>query len=408
MRRSVLFLVDNVPAIEMLTPVAAKLADSWDVFFVGYCLRTERDRRMIQDCVQKTAMRYLLLRKQSRKGVAELLGLVEPSILVLTREETTPVEPWFLEEGKARGIPSLLVPHGIMIQSSRQVWGDNKGGLYRLRHLRQLSGQGYRKLRSGRISPKQLVQIGIFRVISDLKKKESLSRFDRYSMVAAYGDMMREILINRGVSPKSITVTGNPKFDSYYARPEHGQTHAGSRILLLTNYFVEFGLWTAKQREAFVLNICSVVSALSQYPLQVSIHPVLEDIRDYEHIIRKYGLPVEVFQHKPLPELIDDCDIAITISSSSGLEVMAAEKPLIIYNPYGDLTVYTEGSGVLSARNGTELFMRLLDLTKDDADMGRRTAAEAFVYDQAYLQDGKAAERIVALIEEMTGGNQKC
>ncbi len=83
---------------------------------------------------------------------------------------------------------------------------------------------------------------------------------------------------------------------------------------------------------------------------------------------------------------------------------MATGKPLIVYNPYNDITQYNDKSGAYYARNTDELLVVLNELIKNGMSDDKKKLSEEFVYQQAYLQDGKASERIVELILEMAGG----
>ena len=130
----------------------------------------------------------------------------------------------------------------------------------------------------------------------------------------------------------------------------------------------------------------------------------MEDANDYIRIAHNNKLSLVLYQSEPLSEVINKCDIGITTMSSGGLEVLATGKPLIIYNPYKDITQYNDKSGVYYARNRDELLVVLNELIKNGMSDDKKKLSEEFIYQQAYLQDGKASERIAELILEMAGG----
>ena len=86
--------------------------------------------------------------------------------------------------------------------------------------------------------------------------------------------------------------------------------------------------------------------------------------------------------------------------SSVGLEVMASGKPLVIYNPYDNPTPYHSESGVFVAYNVRELAMVVGEIIDGRVSDEYKKVAKAFVYDQVYKLDGKAADRIASLIVE--------
>jgi hypothetical protein len=344
----VLFLADNDTVLEMYAPIINKLSCEVRVFKVDY----------------------------------EEVARLKPDVIVLAREDTSPEEHTIIN----CGIPTLLIPHGMLMPNvSRKLWGDN-----RYTNSKFLLIQGFKKLMKGD-SPLRLLKVGLFRLRNDYKEKGIMSNFDGFTKIASYGEVMSDILIRYHVKPENIVVTGNPKFDKYYNQPKAKKGY----VLLLTEYFVEFGIWSARHRENFVRDVylCAKQCGLD---LVVKIHPVLEYREDYEKLAKKY--PFKLYHKEDTCNLILNCDMAITIISSTGLEVMVAEKPLIIYNSYNMPTLYEEG--VLNAKNPSEL-LTAMQTAKNGLSNQLINEARHLVAQNAYIQDGKSAERIANLILEM-------
>lgn len=346
----VLFLADNAPVVEMYKPIIEKLP--------------------CKSVVVKTSL--------------EAVERGKPDVVVMAREETTLVEHKIVSSG----IPTLLVPHGMLWGDHRKLWGSNK-----LVRRWRLAVQAYRKLLRGE-SLWRLLKVGFFRLRNDFKEGNILSRYDGFTKIAAYGEAMRKVLLGYKVKPENIVITGNPKFDKYGELARKN----GGYVLLVTEYLVEFGLWSAKQRKKYVDDVAIAASSCG-LGLVVKIHPVLEDKRDYETLASEWGF--RLCKDEGLLELVSECNMTVTLMSSVGLEVMVIGKPLIIYNPYNNPTAYTYG--VLSARTLSELVSAVEEATNG---WNRRLAngARRFVYEQTYLHDGKSADRIAELIMGMGVG----
>lgn len=376
-------------------PIIKKLPSVWVSVFVNYDGATKQNKDNLADYIRKIGIGYRLLSGYSGQAVVEVIAREKPDIMVLAREETNIVEHSIVELGKIENIPTLLVPHGMLYPMGANVW-ETVGFLFRLEHLRILLGQGYRKLLKGDMSIGRLVKTGIFRIKNDYKDGLFLSRYSAFTKVAVYGEIMKEVLLDYNVRPENIVITGNPKFDIYSRVNADTRTNA---ILLLTDYFVEFGLWNVKQRRDFVLDVLWVANKLSQ-SLKIKIHPVMESLWDYVKIVKSKG--VSVYQHEPLKSLIDECDIGVIVTSSAGLEVMVSGRPLVIYNPYKNVTPYRLSHGVLIASTKEELLRVIEGIIKDGVNEVQKKFSRNFVQRQVYKLDGKASERIADLIVSLS------
>ena len=379
-----LFLVDNIPVVEMFEPIVAKLPVGWDAKFISY-----------NGC---TDINCEPLGGENAKGVKELIEREKPDVIVLAREETNIVEHLFATSG----VPTLLVPHGALMPNDRRTW-SNSDRYLKVEHLYKLFKQAYWRLIKGKIPIGRLIQTGLFRLKNDFRDGITLSRFDNYSKIATYGEAMRDILIEYKVNPCNIVITGNPKYHKYL---NMGLNKSG-KVLLITDYLVEFGLWSKKQMIDYLKDVCDVVYQLTSKNVQILIHPVHEDKREYNTIANRYNLTADIYQLE-LTRLIGECDMAITVLSTSGLEMMVAGKPLIIYNPYYNPTLYGENSGVYIAHTRSEFFYIIRGLLRDGMSESQKKLADAFVYQQTYLQDGMADERIVDLIVSMAMDGKRC
>lgn len=358
----VLFLEDTIPIKEMFTPIIDRLESvGIECKKIGYNIE-----------------------------VNEVLKKERPDLIVLAREETNPIEHQFA----VSNVPTLLIPHGLLMPNERELWTSN--GSLKLGHLIRLSRQFMHKIKKNSMPFWSLIQVGLFRLFNDFVDSKTLSKYNNFTKIASYGLKMRDILVKYKVNPENIIITGNPKYDKYVnvCREKSG------RILLITDYLVEFGLWSEKQRLKYLQDVSEIVQELTLKRLEILIHPVLEDKDEYKKIIDKNKLFANVHQLE-LERLINECDIGITLLSTSGIEMMAANKPLIVYNPYHNPTLYYEDSGCYVANNRNELYSIIKHLIKDGMSESKQKLSKEFVYHQIYEQDGKAVDRIVDVILNM-------
>jgi hypothetical protein len=128
----------------------------------------------------------------------------------------------------------------------------------------------------------------------------------------------------------------------------------------------------------------------------------VEKETDYQEIVKDLTEPPVICQNAPLWELLHACSLAITVLSGAGLEAMAAGKPLVVVNIFGEEPPFDETSGAIIVHKEDDLLPVLETIFYHGLSQEKKEAASNFVYQNAYLQDGKAAKRIADLIVKMT------
>jgi CDP-glycerol glycerophosphotransferase (TagB/SpsB family) len=147
--------------------------------------------------------------------------------------------------------------------------------------------------------------------------------------------------------------------------------------------------------------VCQATSKLPQAKLIIKLHPAVEREADYQEIVKELAEPPVICQDVPLWELLHACSVVITVFSTGGLEAMAVGRPVVGMNLFGEDTPFDETSGAVVVRKEADLLPALQAILYQGLSKERKEAASKFVYQNAYLQDGKAAKRIADLIVQM-------
>ncbi len=401
----IIILVDTIPALELFLPILNALPATCEVLFINYYSWNVNGRKTIDQALQKNGLKTIAY--QRLNNVEKLLKEEAPNVIVLSRDTTNAIEQSFIELAKCMNIPTLLVPHGIWAPEERKIWTIKRSSDW-LKHLYALGIQGQRVIKNGEFRWSQLIQAGIFWMNRDLKRKPVFDGHGGCSNIAVFGQATKDLLVSEGINPERITVTGNPKFDLLYQTKSKEPTLALIKqlgisnnqniILLLTDYLVESGIWTAKQRIQFVMAIITAVNKLPACKLVNENSSRSRNESDYLEIIHNIPQPPVICKTTPLPELLNVCKIAITLMSTAGLEAMAMDKPLVVVNLFNNITPFGDASGALIVRKEADLLPVLQMLIRGSFSHELKKSADKYVYDQAYVQDGEAATRIADLI----------
>lgn len=402
-RRKVLFVLANPSQAEMLASIARELHD-WDVMAIN--INTSDQRFEIERGMQELNLPYQTVPIISTSRLKKLLLKEQPDIVVMGNDSNTD-ELLFIECANSMNIPTLLVQHGIFGQTKNMQANSARIALENLttyppRLLRFITNRNF--------SLHSKIRTILFELRYGVTRKPVIPGHGGCSKIAVFGDATREMLVSEGIDPQTIMVTGNPKFDSVlrYKKKNckqkvcekwHIPLHR-EIVLLLTQNFVEFKMWTPRQRKTFVLVVAKAVAALPNTQLIIKIHSTYENKSDYMEILKDIDEPHIICQYEPLCELINICDLAVTVSSTAGLEALAVGKPLLIVNLFNDDTKIYEGSSILFVDREDDLLSAMQKALCDFK--AREEITKRFIYQQAYLQDGQASKRIAELIMNMT------
>jgi surface carbohydrate biosynthesis protein len=178
----------------------------------------------------------------------------------------------------------------------------------------------------------------------------------------------------------------------------------------LTQAFVEHGLWTEKQRDEFTLSIVETVKEMSEIQLIVKLHP-LENVDVYKKIFTKMLNEITICQNEVnLYELINASDVVMSVASTASLEAMILDKPIITLNLNGgpNYIPYVEDGTSIGVYNKEDLVPAIKDALYNEGIRKKLEKERSkYVYEYAYIQDGKASERIVDLIFQIIGKSKK-
>ena len=190
-------------------------------------------------------------------------------------------------------------------------------------------------------------------------------RFARDEMVhCAWGDRFRNLLIEHGIPPERIRMTGHPRFDIYshpellYTRAElaaqfgldpermwilvpHNFNFAfvskqliqqlAARRYHVTDEFVE-GVRLA--RDAFKEMVDELADAFPDAELILRVHPAgYEDESHYKNGLQKKRRITAIAQYD-IANWITQAALTIVWNSTSAMEAMVAGRPVVSYEPF--------------------------------------------------------------------------
>lgn len=395
-----LFIVSSKAQIEMFKPIVDHLNDykikfiNTEIFFI---------LKEIELLLNKYNFDYENIDNWNMKSVDKILRSENPDIIVSGNDQHL-MDILFIKAANNMEIPSLTVQDGILI-TNRCI---NQPISIK---LRQIIAMPFRVLKNI-LNINYPLQYKISYLLFDLRYKKDYSFIYGHgesTKIALFGENIKNTLISEGVSSEKLEVTGSSKFDDLiqFKDPSRRENikkkfgiHSEKKIVLvLTQWFVEAGMWTTEQRRIFICEIVKACSNLENVQLILKIHPHYEKKSEYNKILKNSLNSVLICKSEPVHEIISIADVVISVKSTTALEAMVLRKPVLIINLYNDQGTHLfKEAGVLYIEKVNAIQPSLKRLLYHPNEFVDKDKMNKFIYDQAYLVDGNASKRISDLI----------
>lgn len=240
-------------------------------------------------------------------------------------------------------------------------------------------------------------------------------------LFAVMGPAFKEQFVAQGVRGKRIVVTGHPTHDGAYARAASLEPVERTRIRAhhglpddrpIVLYATQPVLWRRVITPAELWeNVAAIARAVERAPgrprLVLKLHP-RERPDDYA-FCAELDPPVTVIPRAEVTDLIASCDAFVSSSSSTVLVAMMLDRPIVTVNfnhvPHFD--VFESLGGTLHTRSAAEFAPAIARALGDEPTRARLARERRGVLDRYTRFDGRATERLAALVAESIAGAER-
>jgi len=233
----------------------------------------------------------------------------------------------------------------------------------------------------------------------------------RPHLTAVIGEAGRRFLVERGhYPPQSLVVTGSAKFDALLEAArglDREALRAGlgvspeAALVVVASRFWPIRPTHRALGPAFA-RLVTAFEALPGVRAVVKPHPA-EPAEPYAAVLRARGaartrlLPAAA----ELRELLVAADALVTVESLAALEALLLGQPVVVLEMPSNLRDMVDAGAALGVAAGADPRAALAAALFDGPTRQRLAAArEAYLADQAFGRDGRALERIVALVRD--------
>lgn len=214
-----------------------------------------------------------------------------------------------------------------------------------------------------------------------------------------------------GNDTKRVIVTGQPRYDKLakandlFDKNEICMKFGLNKNKKILLWATQTHALSYEENKKTISAVYQAASSLKNLQLVIKLHPG-EGQEDPLYKEDNSAHPVIIKGDKDIDQLLYACDAFIAKSSTTVIEVAILNKPVIILNlsEQPDVGSYVKDEIALGVYKKEDLIPAIKDVLYNERIRKKLAKArEKFVYEYAYKQDGKAAQRVVSVIKQMAG-----
>jgi hypothetical protein len=230
------------------------------------------------------------------------------------------------------------------------------------------------------------------------------------TIFAVFGKKSKEELIDYGISPKNIIITGPAIYDDIIKYKKIKPKT--DTITLMTSGFYLYGLIDSKKYFNYIEKWLKELNKLNM-DIILKLHPEeKESISNYEEITKRFKRKIKInigSTKKELYTLLGNSSIVINLGSSVALESIMLEKPVItIMNLHKsaikdfDMVVnrLLDSDASINIDKNEDLSKAVLTTIKNKEKLNKK--GRKFLSDSVYKIDGNASKRTADIIHDLT------
>jgi len=221
------------------------------------------------------------------------------------------------------------------------------------------------------------------------------------------GNREKNFLISMGTNPKKISAIGQPRFDKIKQKTkeeackEIGLDSEKKVIVFAAQYLVGGQEIPIKNGLEEFLETIKKIPDKKNFEFIIKPHPNMDKKELYKKV---KSTNVKIIENVELYSLLSACDILITSSSMVAIETVLLNRPVITIEIGGryNLTNYEEDGVGISIYEKDHLVESINKILYNQEFKEKfKKSRKKFIKDFAYKLDGKTAERIANLINNL-------
>ena len=220
----------------------------------------------------------------------------------------------------------------------------------------------------------------------------------------------KDDFVSLGWPSERVFVVGQPRIDLIFRKDfDSDKFLSGLGIpedkkmaLLTTQPLPSF--WNRKDHKEFVTAIVTAMDSFPDEELVIKLHPE-EKVEDYQEILKEIGRDnIRLYKDIDIYDLINACNLLMTTHSTTALEAMILNKPVLCIDFTGrcPTTVYTDDGAAIGIHRQADLIPAIDKALHDPGTQELlKQGRKRFLKKHIYKPDGKTSKRVAELIIQL-------
>lgn len=225
--------------------------------------------------------------------------------------------------------------------------------------------------------------------------------------MAVEGPEIKRFFAEKGLKPEKFVVTGQPRYDVLARRENIPSRKEFCNALKISpeKKIIVLATQVPECDEKVVRAVYNAVKGMDDAVLVVKLHPAERTDAMYQNLRKETGIKnIVIGKDIDLYGLLNSCELMMTVFSTTALEAMMLDKPVITINLTGepDMMPYASSGAAIGVYKAEELKKAIDSVLYDKKTKeSLKKRREKFVYGLVYKMDGKASERVLDLIKSI-------
>ena len=243
-------------------------------------------------------------------------------------------------------------------------------------------------------------------------------RFFIADHLAVTGDASRKIMLEHGISPERMTVTGSSRYDGFFSHPDEIVFRTKEKLkipkektmVLFASQPYIYGAFSSDEARVVMIDaLFQTVGNMDNLCLVVKPHPI-ESSNQLKQLAKDKQNIFFVDKRLDIRDIIKESDALVTFLSATTFDALVMNKPTINLSFPGSYNnnLFEQSGATLVARTAEDI-KQILSVICNGQSAGflDNLAAnrERFLRQWAYQLDGCAAERIETIALKMAALN---